>query len=139
MSGGTASGTFPITAYATLPDGQNLSFTFDLAVGCNNPTLTTGSITAVHNWNLGQSSQYEVPTFTADQTCTISFSVSSISPDDGWLVKLPSGRGVSWDTSDLDTNKVGTHVVTVTASAGCTTKDASFNIIISSPCDNDAL
>ena len=49
-------------------------------------------------------------------------------------MKLPGGRGVSWDTSDYDANKIGTHVITVTASAGCATKDVSFDVVIIDPC-----
>ena len=45
-STGTSGGTFTFTAYATLPDNTDLPFSFDLTVGCSNPTLTAPSTTA---------------------------------------------------------------------------------------------
>ena len=47
---------------------------------------------------------------------------------------LSSGKGVSYDATDLSQTKVGTYKIQVTATAGCTSKSTVFELTIADPC-----
>ena len=144
-SGGSATGPWTIQAWQMLTDGTYSSFSFFIGVDtCDTPTITSPTFEANHYASLGESEQYEVPEFTLSDitgSCTLSYQTSiSASVDTTWLSTLSSERGVSWDTSDLDTAKIGTYTVTVTASAGCSSQSLSYYLeVTSNPCNEDVL
>ena len=74
-------------------------------------------------------------------SCTLSYQSTIYSTvDTTWLSTLSGGRGVSWDTSDLATSKIGTYTITVTATAGCSSQSLSYYLyVISNPCIEDVL
>ena len=140
MTGGdTYAGSYDFIVSGRFPDGTESKGSFVLDVGCNNPTFTNPDHDTIIYGNLGQTADAEVNEFSHDKAlaCIVRYNttITSDQPTD-WLdnALLSSGRGVSWNATDLNQTKIGDYTITITAKLGCNTATTSFTLSIADEC-----
>ena len=123
------------------------SHTYFIFVSCGNPTITAPTEDgSTYDYTLGDTQSFSMSAFSVDDSeLSLSYSldvVSTGSASTTWITTLSSTLGVEMVSTTAQSELVDSYTVTVTATAGCVSKTASFTINVAevvSPCESDSL